>query len=73
MAGRKKAASSAAPVEAAAPERPSDDPEAVRRVSEENVRKAAEALRALKLPNDVEPCVVFKPTTEHLRSKSAGR
>ena len=42
-------------------ERPSDEPEAVRTLSEENARKAGEALRALKLPNDAEPCVVFRP------------
>ncbi|HET7767946.1 MAG TPA: hypothetical protein VFN74_04160 [Chloroflexota bacterium] len=46
---------------APAPEKPSDDPEALRQLHAENIRKASEALRALKLPNDVEPCVVFKP------------
>lgn len=61
MAGRKKATSAAAPPPTAPSERPSDAPEAVRQLSEENVRKAADALRALKLPNDVEPCVVFRP------------
>ena len=55
MAGRKRAGASKE-----APERPSDEPEAVRQLSEENVRKASEALRALKLPNHAEPCVVFK-------------
>jgi len=43
------------------PEPPSDEPEAVKKLSEENVRKASEALRALKLPNEAEPCTVFKP------------
>ena len=43
------------------PEPPSDAPDAVRQLSEENVRKAAEALRVLKLPNEAEPCTVFKP------------
>lgn len=57
MAARKKARGAGAPHK---PERPSDEPEAVRQLSEENVRKAAEALRALKLPNDAEPCVVFR-------------
>ena len=42
------------------PEKPSDDPEILRQLHAENLRKASEALRALKLPNDVEPCVVFK-------------
>ena len=57
MAGRKGAARKTAP----APEKPSEDPEALRQLHAENIRKASEALRALKLPNDVEPCVVFKP------------
>ena len=57
MAGRKGAARKTSP----APERPSDDPDVLRRLHAENIRKASEALRALKLPNDVEPCVVFKP------------
>ena len=39
---------------------PSDDPEVLRQLHADNMRKAGEALRALKLPNDVEPCVVFK-------------
>ena len=46
---------------AAVPEKPSVDPEVLRQLHAENLRKAGEALRALKLPNDVEPCVVFKP------------
>ena len=60
MAGRKRAARDASSTNEMA-ERPSDAPEAVRQLSEENVRKAAEALRALKLSNDAEPCVVFRP------------
>ena len=42
-------------------ERPNDEAEAVRKLSEENARKAGEALRALRLPNEAEMCVVFKP------------
>ena len=53
MAARKKSA-------AKAPQKPSDDPDELRTVHAENLRKASEALRALKLPNDVEPCVVFR-------------
>ena len=53
MAARKKASPAAA-------EKASDDPEELRRLHAENLRKSSEALRALKLPNDVEPCVVFK-------------
>ena len=41
-------------------EKPSEDPEVLRQLHAENIRKASEALRALKLPNDVEPCVVFR-------------
>ena len=41
-------------------EKLSGDPEVLRELHAENIRKASEALRALKLPNDVEPCVVFK-------------
>ena len=52
----KKAESTARP----ATERPSEDPEVLRQLHAENLRKASEALRALPLPNDVEPCVVFK-------------
>lgn len=58
MAGRKRAAR---PEQAEKPERPSDEPEAVRKLSEDNARKAGEALRALKLPNEAEPCTVFRP------------
>jgi len=28
---------------------------------EDDLRQKGEALRALKLPNHIEPCVVFKP------------
>ena len=52
----KKAASTAGP----RTERPSDEPEVLRQLHAENLRKAGEALRALTLPNDVELCVVFK-------------
>jgi hypothetical protein len=45
---------------AKAPDKPSDDPDELRRQHAENLRKAGEALRALKLPNDVEPSVVFR-------------
>ena len=44
-----------------ADEKPSDDPDVLLQLHAENIRKASEALRALKLPNDVEPCVVFRP------------
>jgi hypothetical protein len=49
------------PAAAKRSEKPSEDPEVLRQVHAENIRKASEALRALKLPNDVEPCVVFRP------------
>ena len=57
MAGRKGASGK----RVTASEKPSEDPAVLRQLHAENIRKASEALRALKLPNDVEPCVVFKP------------
>ena len=55
-AARKAASAKSVP----AGERPSEDPEVLRRLHAENIHTAGEALRALKLPNDVEPCVVFR-------------
>ena len=57
MAAKKRAARKPTP----ASEKPSEDPDVLRELHLENIRKAGEALRALKLPNEVEPCVVFKP------------
>ena len=53
MGARKRASKSAQ-------EKPSEDPDVLRQLHADNLQKASEALRALKLPNDVEPCVVFK-------------
>ena len=58
MAAKKRGAPRGKAAKAA--ERPSDDPDVLRQVHADNLRKASEALRALKLPNDVEPCVVFR-------------
>ena len=47
----------------AAPERPSpsDDPGDLRRAAKAQVRTTAAALRALRLPPEVEPAFVFRP------------
>jgi hypothetical protein len=42
-------------------ERPSDDPQVLRRAAEEQAQKRAEALRQFPLPMAAEPAVSFKP------------
>ena len=40
--------------------RPSDDPDALRQLMEDTLRKNAEALRRAELPPSVEPAFVFR-------------
>ena len=54
----KRAAKKSAPAE---PAPVSDEPEALRLLAEEAVRKAGEALRQVELPTHVEPSFVFRP------------
>jgi hypothetical protein len=40
---------------------PAEDPESLRVLAEDTIRKAGEALRQVELPAHVEPSFVFRP------------